>query len=68
MGAKNPMNILVRKGDGIGLEITAATIRVPDTVSKTLDLGLKFAMLPIGLSALKARSNSCHPRLFRRLG
>lgn len=36
MGAKNPMNILVRKGDGIGLEITAATIRVPDTVSKTL--------------------------------
>ncbi len=56
------MDILVLEGDGIGPEITSATMRVLEAVGKTFALELKFTRLPIGLSALKASGTTFPPR------
>jgi isocitrate/isopropylmalate dehydrogenase len=47
------MNILVIEGDGIGPEITAATVRVLMRVDAEFGLGLTFSAMPIGFAALK---------------
>jgi len=47
------MDILVLEGDGIGPEICAAARRVLDRADQRFGLGLKFAALPIGFTALK---------------
>ncbi|MGY0055622.1 isocitrate/isopropylmalate dehydrogenase family protein [Streptomyces sp. LZ34] len=46
------MNILVLPGDGIGPEITAATLDVLNTVDKQLELGLEYDTRDIGLASL----------------
>jgi 3-isopropylmalate dehydrogenase len=45
-------------GDGIGPEITAATLAVLDALNARLELGLDFVERPVGLAALKSRGTS----------
>ncbi|MGO8866949.1 MAG: isocitrate/isopropylmalate dehydrogenase family protein [Alphaproteobacteria bacterium] len=47
------MNILVLPGDGIGPEITAATMKVVERANAAFGLGLAFAYAEIGLAALE---------------
>ncbi|MFI5023323.1 MAG: isocitrate/isopropylmalate dehydrogenase family protein [Alphaproteobacteria bacterium] len=47
------MNILVLPGDGIGPEITAATMRVVERANAAFGLGLAFSYAEIGLTALE---------------
>lgn len=56
------MDILVLEGDGIGPEITAATLRVLDAVSKAFDLDLRFENLLIGLGSLKSFGTTFPPQ------
>jgi len=47
------MKLLVLPGDGIGPEITDATLGVLEAASKKFSLGLKFETQQIGLATLK---------------
>ena len=47
------VRLAVIPGDGIGPEITAATLHVAREVDKLLSLGLTFEEVPIGFEALK---------------
>ena len=58
------MRILVMNGDGIGSEITAATMAVVREVDRRRRLGLEFLAAPIGIEALKARNHSCPQATF----
>jgi len=49
----NYFRILVMKGDGIGPEITDATLHVLTTADRLLSLGLAFETTPIGVEALR---------------
>jgi 3-isopropylmalate dehydrogenase len=52
------MNILVLPGDGIGPEITAATLAVLQAADRRLSLGLAFTRLDIGLASLAAQGTT----------
>ncbi len=52
------MKILVLPGDGIGPEITEATLAVLDQASKTFKLGLEWDRRDIGFSALKQHGST----------
>jgi 3-isopropylmalate dehydrogenase len=52
------MKILTLPGDGIGPEITAATIAVLDRASSRYKLGLEWQTMDIGLKALKAQGST----------
>jgi len=52
------MNILVLPGDGIGPEITAATLAVLQAADRRLSLGLAFARHDIGLASLAAEGTT----------
>src|SRR5215472_8335992 len=56
--ARPPIRIAVMVGDGIGPEITAATLVVLREVGRRLGLGLAFEDAPIGLEALKTRGST----------
>ena len=47
------LRLLVLEGDGIGPEITAATLRVLEAVDRKLGLGLLFETAPVGFAALR---------------
>jgi isocitrate/isopropylmalate dehydrogenase len=47
------MNLLILEGDGIGPEISAATVRVLTHADQSFDLGLKFTSMPIGFAAME---------------
>jgi isocitrate dehydrogenase (NAD+) len=47
------MNLLILEGDGIGPEISAATVRVLARANDAFGLGLEFASMPIGFTALE---------------
>ena len=49
----NRTHLVVMPGDGIGPEITEATLQVVREVDKLLSLGLTFEEVPIGFEALK---------------
>src|SRR4029078_12978729 len=49
----NRTHLVVMPGDGIGPEITAATLHVLREVDKLLTLGISFEEVPIGFEALK---------------
>jgi 3-isopropylmalate dehydrogenase len=57
------MNILVLPGDGIGPEITAATLAVLDRANSIFKLGLEWQRDEIGLSALKTEGTTLPPRV-----
>jgi isocitrate/isopropylmalate dehydrogenase len=52
------LHLVVMPGDGIGPEITAATLRVLREADRLLSLGLSFEEVPIGLAALKAHGST----------
>src|SRR5262245_31660298 len=52
------MKILVLPGDGIGPEITQATLAVLDRANAKFKLGLEWEKRDIGLSTLKARGST----------
>jgi isocitrate/isopropylmalate dehydrogenase len=52
------MKILVLPGDGIGPEITEATLAVLDRADAKFKLGLEWQMMDIGLKTLKARGST----------
>jgi 3-isopropylmalate dehydrogenase len=47
------MNLLILEGDGIGPEISAATVRVLTRANDVFGLGLEFSSMPIGFTALR---------------
>src|SRR5918999_2061690 len=52
------MKILVLSGDGIGPEITEATLAVLDRANAKFKLGLEWQQMEIGLAALKKRGST----------
>jgi isocitrate/isopropylmalate dehydrogenase len=55
---RRPVRLVVMAGDGIGPEITAATLDVLRALDRRLALGLAFEEVPIGLAALKAHGST----------
>jgi len=55
---QQPTRLVVMAGDGIGPEITAATLTVLREADRVLALGLDFTEVPIGLAALKAHGST----------
>ena len=53
-----PVRIVVMEGDGIGPEITAATMAVLRAADRIFELGLAFAPVSIGLAALHAQGTT----------
>ena len=51
--------MLFRSGDGIGEEITEATIEVLDAADKRFDLGLKYIYKDIGFACLEKTGSTC---------
>jgi 3-isopropylmalate dehydrogenase len=61
------MEILVLPGDGIGPEITAATLGVLQAVDRMLDLGLRFETRDIGLVSLRTRGSTLPEEILDRI-
>jgi len=57
------MDVLVLPGDGIGPEITAATMRVLEVVNSKYSLGLCFHREEIGLASLKKTGTTLPPQI-----
>jgi isocitrate/isopropylmalate dehydrogenase len=55
------MNILILEGDGIGPEISAATVRVMTRANDVFGLGMKFSSMPIGFAAMD-KSKTTFPK------
>jgi len=55
---KSPLRIAVLPGDGIGPEITAATISVLEQLNRSRRLGLALEEHPVGLLALERHGNT----------
>ena len=53
-----PLRIVVMEGDGIGPEITAATMAVLRAADDIFKLGLSFTPVAIGLAALRAQGTT----------
>src|SRR4029078_7059100 len=49
-----PVRIVVMEGDGIGPEITAATLEVLGAAARAFALDLSFAPVAVGFTALRA--------------
>jgi 3-isopropylmalate dehydrogenase len=60
------MHLLVLAGDGIGPEITAATLAVLRAASDRFGLGLQFDEEPVGHAGLKARGHTIHPDIVEK--
>lgn len=58
-----PIQLLVLEGDGIGPEITAATIDVLRHVDELFGLGLTFEQADIGFASLKKDGTTFTPRV-----
>src|SRR5260221_11150262 len=56
-----PVRIVVMEGDGIGPEITAATMAVLGAADRVFKLGLAFTPVAIGLAALRAQGTTLPP-------
>lgn len=61
------MKIIVLPGDGIGSEITEATLRVLDVANQALSLGLDFETHQIGLITLRDQSTTLPNRIMARI-
>jgi len=56
--AKSAIRIVVMEGDGIGPEITAATVSVLAAADRRFELGLSLMPVAIGLQALRAEGTT----------
>lgn len=61
------MKIIILPGDGIGPEITEATLRVLEGADRALSLGLEFEPHEIGLASLKARGTTLPDEVMQRI-
>ena len=61
------MQILVLPGDGIGLEITRATLRVLAIADRATGMGLDFETREIGLASLKAQGTTLPQAVMDRI-
>ncbi|TCT04582.1 isocitrate/isopropylmalate dehydrogenase family protein [Aquabacter spiritensis] len=61
------MKILVLPGDGIGPEITAATLSVLTAADERLGLGFVFETMEIGLKTLAERGTTLPPEVLTRV-
>jgi isocitrate/isopropylmalate dehydrogenase len=61
------MRILVLPGDGIGPEITRATLAVLREVDEVLRLGLQFETREIGLASLRSEGTTLPAEVLRRI-
>jgi 3-isopropylmalate dehydrogenase len=57
------MRIIVMAGDGIGPEITGATVQVLHRVSERFSLGLRFEEHPVGFASLRSKGVTITPEL-----
>ncbi|HEX3161806.1 MAG TPA: isocitrate/isopropylmalate family dehydrogenase, partial [Pseudolabrys sp.] len=55
------MHLVVLAGDGIGPEITAATLAVLRAASERFGLGLRIEEAEIGHAGLRAHGHTIHP-------
>ncbi|MGZ5111516.1 MAG: isocitrate/isopropylmalate dehydrogenase family protein [Usitatibacter sp.] len=60
------MKIVVMPGDGIGPEVTAATVRVLEAASWRFKLGLEFESREIGFAALKSAGTTFPAEVLER--
>jgi 3-isopropylmalate dehydrogenase len=60
------MHLLVLAGDGIGPEITAATLAVLRTASDRFGLGLGIEEAPVGHAGLNAHGHTIHPDIVEK--
>jgi isocitrate/isopropylmalate dehydrogenase len=61
------MKILVLPGDGIGPEITRATLEVLNAVDTTFSLGLEIETHDIGLATLKSQGTTLPPEVLKKI-
>lgn len=61
------MDILVLPGDGIGPEITDATLEVLDTASRAFKLNLVFERYDIGFASLKSQGTTMPDAVLKRV-
>jgi len=61
------MRILVLPGDGIGPEITRATLSVLEGVDSALALGLRFETQDVGLASLASQGTTLPPSVMTRI-
>jgi isocitrate/isopropylmalate dehydrogenase len=57
------MKLMVLPGDGIGPEITAATVEVLQAADKAFGLGLRFESAEIGFATLKSHGTTLRPEV-----
>jgi 3-isopropylmalate dehydrogenase len=60
------MHLLILPGDGIGPEITAATLGVLKAADARFGLGLNFEEAPVGYAGLQARQHTVHPEIVEK--
>jgi isocitrate/isopropylmalate dehydrogenase len=56
--ANSPVKLVVMEGDGIGPEITAATLAVVQAADRRFGLGLTYPPITIGLASLRANGTT----------
>ena len=61
------MRILVLPGDGIGPEISAATLHVLSAASALQSLNLSFETMDIGLASLETSGSTCTDAVLKRI-
>ena len=61
------MHILVLPGDGIGPEITAATLRVLDIAARTSGANISVESMDIGLKSLKEQGSTLPDHVMKRI-
>lgn len=61
------MRILILPGDGIGPEISRATVGVLQAADSLLNLDLIFESMDIGLASLKATGSTCPDPVMKRI-
>jgi 3-isopropylmalate dehydrogenase len=61
------MNILVLPGDGIGPEISSATLAVLGELDSLMDLGLNFEIMNIGLASLRTEGSTLPDAVINRI-
>lgn len=61
------MRILVLPGDGIGPEITSATLDVLRTIDALMKLDLSFEVMDIGLTSLESSGSTCPDPVLERI-
>jgi 3-isopropylmalate dehydrogenase len=61
---RTPIDLVVLEGDGIGPEITAATLKVIEAAARTFDLPLRFTHEEIGFTALRKHGSTIPDAVF----